>query len=110
MDHTTHGPRALLATISCTCPSLPSRRCVHRTWAPTALVDGVHAHGCLVRHAQLGAITSLPRALPVSAAITATGVIWTRYSTQITPVNYNLLAVNAFMAVTGMYQLSRKYR
>lgn len=25
-------------------------------------------------------------------------------------VNYNLLTVNAFMAVTGMYQLSRKLR
>lgn len=42
-------------------------------------------------------------------AITATGLIWSRYSTQITPVNYNLLAVNAFMAVTGLYQLSRKF-
>mmetsp|Transcript_14548 Transcript_14548/g.31678 ORF Transcript_14548/g.31678 Transcript_14548/m.31678 type:complete len:112 (+) Transcript_14548:111-446(+) len=46
--------------------------------------------------------------LPQQCAITATGIIWSRYSTQITPVNYNLLAVNAFMAVTGMYQLSRK--
>eukprot|EP00195_Chlamydomonas_chlamydogama_P013810 CAMPEP_0202898718 /NCGR_PEP_ID=MMETSP1392-20130828/7164_1 /ASSEMBLY_ACC=CAM_ASM_000868 /TAXON_ID=225041 /ORGANISM="Chlamydomonas chlamydogama, Strain SAG 11-48b" /LENGTH=185 /DNA_ID=CAMNT_0049584721 /DNA_START=107 /DNA_END=665 /DNA_ORIENTATION=+ len=42
--------------------------------------------------------------LPQQCAITATGIIWSRYSTQITPVNYNLLAVNAFMAVTGMYQ------
>jgi len=25
-------------------------------------------------------------------------------------VNYNLLAVNAFMAVTGLYQLQRKIR
>lgn len=25
-------------------------------------------------------------------------------------VNYNLLAVNAFMAVTGIYQLQRKFR
>lgn len=33
------------------------------------------------------------------AAVTATGVIWSRYSTQITPVNYNLLAVNFFMAM-----------
>eukprot|EP00198_Chlamydomonas_reinhardtii_P013141 XP_001702478.1 predicted protein [Chlamydomonas reinhardtii] len=46
--------------------------------------------------------------LPQQCAITATGVIWSRYSTQITPVNYNLLAVNAFMAVTGGYQLFRK--
>lgn len=27
-----------------------------------------------------------------------------------TQVNYNLLAVNAFMAVTGLYQLQRKIR
>ena len=25
-------------------------------------------------------------------------------------VNYNLMAVNAFMAMTGLYQLSRKIR
>jgi hypothetical protein len=44
------------------------------------------------------------------AAITATGIIWSRYSTQITPVNYNLLAVNVFMAITGSYQLYRKFK
>ncbi|KAL4420265.1 hypothetical protein ABPG77_003444 [Micractinium sp. CCAP 211/92] len=47
---------------------------------------------------------------PQQLAITATGLIWSRFSTQITPVNYNLLAVNAFMAVTGLYQLQRKIR
>ena len=41
-------------------------------------------------------------------AITLTGVLWCRYSTQITPVNYNLLVVNVFMAATGFYQLYRK--
>eukprot|EP00878_Enallax_costatus_P002764 GHUV01002954.1.p2 GENE.GHUV01002954.1~~GHUV01002954.1.p2 ORF type:complete len:105 (+),score=18.33 GHUV01002954.1:310-624(+) len=46
---------------------------------------------------------------PQQCAVTATGVIWTRYSTQITPINYNLMTVNAFMAVTGIYQLSRKW-
>ncbi|KAI8101988.1 hypothetical protein M9434_007049 [Picochlorum sp. BPE23] len=45
---------------------------------------------------------------PQQIAVTATGLIWTRFSTQINPVNYNLLAVNAFMAATGLYQLSRK--
>ena len=47
--------------------------------------------------------------LRARAAVTATGLIWVRYSTAITPVNYNLMAVNACMAVTGLYQLSRKY-
>ncbi|GMH39577.1 hypothetical protein BSKO_07475 [Bryopsis sp. KO-2023] len=45
---------------------------------------------------------------PQQCAIAATGVIWSRYSLVINPVNYNLLAVNAFMAVTGLYQLYRK--
>lgn len=47
---------------------------------------------------------------PQQCAVTATGLIWSRFSTQITPVNYNLLAVNAFMAATGIYQLQRKIR
>ncbi|KAJ9519947.1 hypothetical protein QJQ45_014675, partial [Haematococcus lacustris] len=43
------------------------------------------------------------------AAITATGIIWSRYATVITPINYNLMAVNVFMAITGSYQLYRKF-
>eukprot|EP00775_Hariotina_reticulata_P005017 gene5017-5258_t len=46
---------------------------------------------------------------PQQLAVTATGLIWTRYSTQIIPINYNLMTVNAFMATTGIYQLSRKF-
>ncbi|CDR96339.1 BRAIN PROTEIN 44/YHR162W(YEAST) like protein, putative [Babesia bigemina] len=45
--------------------------------------------------------------LPQQLAVSCTGIIWSRYSTVITPVNYNLLAVNAAMAVTGVYQISR---
>ena len=44
---------------------------------------------------------------PKPPAVACTGLIWSRYSTQITPVNYNLLAVNAVMAVTGVYHLAR---
>jgi mitochondrial pyruvate carrier 2 len=47
--------------------------------------------------------------LPMQLAVTATGLIWSKYSLDITPKNYNLLAVNAFMAMTGMVQLYRKY-
>ena len=47
---------------------------------------------------------------PQQIAVTATGLIWSRFSTQIIPVNYSLLTVNAFMAVTGLYQLQRKLR
>ncbi len=44
---------------------------------------------------------------PQQCAVALTGLIWTRFSTQIKPVNYNLMTVNFFMAVTGLYQLSR---
>lgn len=47
---------------------------------------------------------------PQQLAVTATGLIWSRFSTQITPVNYNLLAVNVAMAITGISQLTRKLR
>eukprot|EP00241_Pyramimonas_parkeae_P013744 CAMPEP_0114257240 /NCGR_PEP_ID=MMETSP0058-20121206/18609_1 /TAXON_ID=36894 /ORGANISM="Pyramimonas parkeae, CCMP726" /LENGTH=77 /DNA_ID=CAMNT_0001371917 /DNA_START=156 /DNA_END=389 /DNA_ORIENTATION=- len=45
---------------------------------------------------------------PQQLAVTLTGVIWTRYSVVINPVNYNLMTVNMVMATTGMYQLARK--
>ena len=42
---------------------------------------------------------------PPSQTSDATGLIWSRYATQITPVNYNLLAVNVFVGSTGLYQI-----
>ncbi|CAN0904811.1 Mitochondrial pyruvate carrier 4 [Linum grandiflorum] len=47
---------------------------------------------------------------PQQIAVTCTGIIWSRYSTVITPKNWNLFSVNVAMAATGMYQLSRKLR
>ncbi|KAK7245930.1 hypothetical protein RIF29_40784 [Crotalaria pallida] len=47
---------------------------------------------------------------PQQIAVTATGLIWSRYSTVITPKNWNLFSVNVAMAGTGLYQLSRKLR
>ncbi len=41
-------------------------------------------------------------------ALCATGFIWSRYSLVITPKNYNLLAVNMVLALTGSYHLGRK--
>ena len=46
--------------------------------------------------------------VPQQVALAITGVLWTRWSFVITPVNYNLAAVNACLALTGMYHLSRK--
>nr|XP_024365545.1 mitochondrial pyruvate carrier 4-like isoform X2 [Physcomitrium patens] len=45
---------------------------------------------------------------PQQLAVTATGLIWSRYSMVITPKNWNLFSVNIAMATTGIYQLSRK--
>jgi len=48
--------------------------------------------------------------LPQSIALASTGIIWARYSTQIIPVNYNLLSVNIFVGITGIYQIQKKLR
>eukprot|EP01060_Flectonema_neradi_P037483 TRINITY_DN7555_c2_g1_i1.p1 TRINITY_DN7555_c2_g1~~TRINITY_DN7555_c2_g1_i1.p1 ORF type:complete len:279 (+),score=29.61 TRINITY_DN7555_c2_g1_i1:71-838(+) len=41
-------------------------------------------------------------------ALAATGLIWSRYSLVITPVNYNLLMVNFVLALTSLYHIGRK--
>ena len=38
------------------------------------------------------------------------GTIWARYSLVIIPINYNLFAVNVFVAITGFSQLYRIWR
>ena len=47
--------------------------------------------------------------VPQQSAVALTGLIWMKYSLDITPKNCNLMAVNAAMAVTGLYQLYRRY-
>lgn len=42
-----------------------------------------------------------------TAALAATGVIWSRYSLVIIPKNYSLFSVNVFVAFTQLYQLYR---
>lgn len=37
-----------------------------------------------------------------------TGLIFMKYSLDITPRNWNLFSVNAFLAATAAYQLARK--
>jgi len=45
-----------------------------------------------------------------SGALAATGCIWARYSLVVIPKNYNLFAVNFFLAFTGIFQLVRIYQ
>ncbi|KAI1436964.1 UPF0041-domain-containing protein [Xylaria sp. CBS 124048] len=42
-----------------------------------------------------------------NGALTATGIIWTRWCFVITPKNYLLAAVNFFLACVGLAQLTR---
>lgn len=44
-----------------------------------------------------------------SASLAVTGLIWSRYSLIIKPLNYNLFAVNVFVALSSLYQLCRAY-
>jgi len=44
-----------------------------------------------------------------SGALAATGTIWARYSMVIIPKNWNLFAVNFFLSLTGIFQLTRIY-
>ncbi|KAM0754887.1 UPF0041-domain-containing protein [Meredithblackwellia eburnea MCA 4105] len=45
--------------------------------------------------------------IPQNLALTATGLIWVRYSFVIIPVNYSLASVNIFVAGTGITSLYR---
>ncbi|KAK4398564.1 Mitochondrial pyruvate carrier 3 [Sesamum angolense] len=44
------------------------------------------------------------------AAVAVSGLIWARYSTIVTPKNWNLFSVSVGMSATGIYQLARKTR
>ncbi|BFZ09795.1 hypothetical protein BsWGS_12834 [Bradybaena similaris] len=59
--------------------------------------------------AGLGDMTRPAEKLSVrqSAALCATGFIWSRYSLVIIPKNYSLFAVNFFVGLTGSSQLAR---
>lgn len=48
-----------------------------------------------------------PTSLRSVPALAATGTIWARYATVITPKNYSLMLVNVFVAGTGFFQLWR---
>ncbi|KAE9461626.1 hypothetical protein C3L33_06467, partial [Rhododendron williamsianum] len=64
----------------------------------------------VVEEAPMAAEVTLYLSCPchLVTAVAATGIVWSRYSTIITPKNWNLFSVNVAMAGTGLYQLSRK--
>lgn len=45
--------------------------------------------------------------LSQSVSLSLTGFIWSRYSTQIIPVNWSLFTVNFFLGITGTVQTFR---
>ncbi|XP_020418596.1 mitochondrial pyruvate carrier 4 isoform X1 [Prunus persica] len=66
---------------------------------------GIQVFSCLCLCLELWYISYLKYCF---AAVTCTGLIWSRYSMVITPKNWNLFSVNVAMAGTGLAQLSRK--
>ncbi|XP_010878776.1 mitochondrial pyruvate carrier 2 [Esox lucius] len=48
--------------------------------------------------------------LSQSCVLTATGLVWSRYSLVIIPKNWNLFAVNLFVGSAGISQLYRIFR
>ncbi|RKP13480.1 mitochondrial pyruvate carrier [Piptocephalis cylindrospora] len=73
-------------------------------WAPAAKWGLVLAGlGDMQRPAEKLSVTQ-------TLSLTATGLIWSRYSTQITPKNWSLFSVNIFVALTGLYQVGRLYK
>uniref|UniRef100_A0A1B6C219 Mitochondrial pyruvate carrier n=1 Tax=Clastoptera arizonana TaxID=38151 RepID=A0A1B6C219_9HEMI len=73
-------------------------------WAP------VFKWGLVI--AGIGDLTRPAEKLSVSqaGALSATGLIWSRYSLVIIPKNWSLFSVNIFVAATSLYQLSRAVR
>lgn len=48
--------------------------------------------------------------IPQSAALAASGLIWSRYCLVIKPVNYSLMSANMLVAGVNLYQLTRFYK
>ncbi|PBC26345.1 Brain protein [Apis cerana cerana] len=70
-------------------------------WAPT------FKWGLVI--AGIGDLRRPPETISLSqtASLMVTGAIWSRYSLVITPKNYNLFSVNAFVCCTGTYSFMR---
>ncbi|XP_015580722.1 mitochondrial pyruvate carrier 4-like [Ricinus communis] len=45
---------------------------------------------------------------PQQSALACSAIIWARYSTVVTPKNWNLCSVSVVMAATSIFQLARK--
>ncbi|XP_050205993.1 mitochondrial pyruvate carrier 4-like [Mercurialis annua] len=45
---------------------------------------------------------------PQQSALACSAIIWAKYSTVVTPKNWNLFSVSVVMAATSIYQLGRK--
>ncbi|PFH35535.1 WD-40 repeat protein [Besnoitia besnoiti] len=73
-------------------------------WAP-ALKWGICIANLVDMKKQKIENTSVPQ----QTAVALSGIIWSRYSTVITPKNWNLFSVNMAMAITGSIQLYRVF-
>lgn len=89
------NPRALLSSHSALALSLADRLSACAQWA--LVLAGVSD---FARPAEKLSLTQ-------NGALTATGFIWTRWCLIIKPKNYLLAAVNFFLGIVGVVQVSR---
>lgn len=73
-------------------------------WAP-ALKWGI----CIANLVDMKKQKAENISVPQQTAVALTGIIWSRYSTVITPKNWSLFSVNLAMAITGSIQLYRVF-
>ncbi|EJT70439.1 hypothetical protein, variant [Gaeumannomyces tritici R3-111a-1] len=91
----------------------PQPSWVKRMWDSPIGLKTVHFWAPVMKWAVvLAGISDLARpaeklSLTQNAALTATGIIWTRWCLIIKPKNYLLAAVNFFLGIVGIVQVSR---
>nr|CAD7431530.1 unnamed protein product [Timema monikensis] len=85
------------------------------TWLQGKAVVTMDVYSCelnLTRSLVIAGLSDLKRpadklSVPQSAALSATGLVWSRYSMVIIPKNWSLFSVNVFVAATGLYSFGR---
>ncbi|KAI0173655.1 UPF0041-domain-containing protein [Hypoxylon sp. FL1284] len=98
---------------STTTPEAASQSWFQRMWNSPVGLKTVHFWAPVMKWALvIAGISDFARpaeklSLTQNGALTATGLIWTRWCFVITPQNYLLAAVNFFLGCVGITQLTR---
>ncbi|KAK3901187.1 hypothetical protein C8A05DRAFT_35144 [Staphylotrichum tortipilum] len=104
------GPRRFQST---TAEGAPAESWAKRMWNSPVGLKTVHFWAPIMKWGLvIAGISDLARpaeklSLMQNAALTATGIIWTRWCLIIKPKNYLLAAVNFFLGIVGVIQCTR---